>query len=196
MGGKIDESARRQSSRGRPNDDLDIARSRQSSQMFQPWLKKCAGWGKVCCLKPHKAKVKGKPLRGAATTETTLCPGEFSGLRPVPYDCTKFANCWKGAAVIQSCGPGTHFNARTLVCDWPAKANCSLTSINVQTSFSSTISIGATSEEIEEDDSDETEYDDLDYELWDLTLNGYARAGFGPRKKITFPGKRKLDHLV
>ena len=53
-----------------------------------------------------------------------LCPSGYSGLRPVPYDCTKFANCWKGRPVIQSCGPGTHFNARYSVCDWPGKANC------------------------------------------------------------------------
>ena len=59
---------------------------------------------------------------------TTLCPGDYTGLRPVPYDCTKFANCWKGAAVIQSCGPGTHFNAKYSVCDWPRKANCKVIS--------------------------------------------------------------------
>ena len=46
----------------------------------------------------------------------------------MPYDCTKFANCWKGAAVIQSCGPGTHFNAKYSVCDWPRKANCKVIS--------------------------------------------------------------------
>lgn len=55
---------------------------------------------------------------------STLCPGDYTGLRPVPYDCTKFANCWKGTTFIQSCGPGTHFNPKYSVCDWPNKANC------------------------------------------------------------------------
>ena len=25
-----------------------------------------------------------------------LCPSDFSGLAPYPYDCKKFVNCWKG----------------------------------------------------------------------------------------------------
>ena len=48
-------------------------------------------------------------------------PGSYE---PVPGDCTKFANCWKGNPIIQSCGPGTHFNPTNSVCDWPSKANC------------------------------------------------------------------------
>ena len=51
----------------------------------------------------------------------------------MPHDCTKFANCWKGTAFIQSCGPGTHFNARYSVCDWPHKANCQVVPVTSTT---------------------------------------------------------------
>ena len=86
----------------------------------------------------------------------------------MPYDCTKFANCWKGKAFIQSCGPGTHFNARYSVCDWPNKANCALSPVN-------------TTNEEQNNIEDNTEYEyeddfDTDEEIWDLSL--FARSGF------------------
>ena len=28
--------------------------------------------------------------------EDDLCPSDYSGLSPYPYDCKKFVNCWKG----------------------------------------------------------------------------------------------------
>ena len=115
----------------------------------------------MCCKDPNfrPPSPKSKPVSNSSnrnlmnTNTKNLCPSGYSGLRPVPYDCTKFANCWKGRAIIQSCGPGnidftekikllnfyfifkkilffswnllgTHFNARYSVCDWPGKANC------------------------------------------------------------------------
>jgi hypothetical protein len=71
-----------------------------------------------------------------------------TGLAPHPTDCTKFLNCWQVSALrctarpsqprhrhtalispcsrqgkphIQSCGPGTVFNPRFSVCDYPHK---------------------------------------------------------------------------
>ena len=84
--------------------------------LFTPWLKNCPTRNEICCRDISKKK-PSKPTKN-------ICPSGYSGLRPVPGDCTKFANCWKGNPIIQSCGPGTHFNPTNSVCDWPSKANC------------------------------------------------------------------------
>lgn len=160
------------------------AASSQAAGIFQPWLKKCPGWRKVCCKEPIKSKLNGRALGTAATTTTTLCPGEYTGLRPVPNDCTKFANCWKGAAVIQSCGPGTHFNAIHSVCDWPSKARCSTTSV---TSSSSMVSTTATVSQEPNEDSLDDDFEDDWNEIWDLSLNGYARSGRQNLGQIVYP---------
>ncbi|GLG96514.1 Neurotrypsin, partial [Gryllus bimaculatus] len=56
------------------------------------------------------------------------CPGRaFSGLAPHPTDCRKFLNCWNGAPFVQECGPGTVFNPRILVCDFPYRVKCNQT---------------------------------------------------------------------
>jgi hypothetical protein len=55
---------------------------------------------------------------------STLCPSDFSGVVAYPFDCNKFANCWKGKPTIQNCAPGTQFNAKLGQCDFPHKANC------------------------------------------------------------------------
>ncbi|XP_019876354.1 peritrophin-1-like [Aethina tumida] len=39
-------------------------------------------------------------------------------------DCTKFCQCANGTPVLKDCGPGTHFNPRLNVCDWPQNAGC------------------------------------------------------------------------
>ena len=142
IGGKVENSTQRQSWRGQRANLRP-----QKSGIFQPWLKRCRGWRKVCCKKPTKPKVKGKPL----AKKVKICPGEFTGLRPVPGDCSKFANCWKGAATIQSCGPGTHFNSKHQVCDWPSKANCTLTSLEISTS--SVVKVSNDVNSSEEDDN-------------------------------------------
>ena len=69
----------------------------------------------MCCKDPNfrPPSPKSNPVSNSSsnrnlmnTNTKNLCPSGYSGLRPVPYDCTKFANCWKGRAIIQSCGPG------------------------------------------------------------------------------------------
>jgi len=42
-----------------------------------------------------------------------------------PFDCNKFINCWKGRGNLQSCAPGTKFNPKLRICDFPHKFNCS-----------------------------------------------------------------------
>lgn len=42
----------------------------------------------------------------------------------VPGDCESFQACLWGRFEVFRCAPGLHFNARTRICDWPARANC------------------------------------------------------------------------
>lgn len=55
---------------------------------------------------------------------TPKCPDGAYGLVPHPYNCAKFMNCHGGRTFIQDCGPGTHFNPQTQVCDWPQNVKC------------------------------------------------------------------------
>ena len=72
----------------------------------------------------RRTKLKSK----SSASASSLCPGnDYSGLHPFPSDCGKFVNCWKGRAFVQDCAPGTQFNARSLQCDFPAKAGCKAT---------------------------------------------------------------------
>ncbi|XP_076174127.1 uncharacterized protein LOC143150024 [Ptiloglossa arizonensis] len=48
----------------------------------------------------------------------------FSGLanadlRLYKADCSKYLNCDRGRCFVMSCGPGTEFNPRIGVCDYP-----------------------------------------------------------------------------
>ncbi|XP_033240431.1 uncharacterized protein teq isoform X4 [Drosophila pseudoobscura] len=52
------------------------------------------------------------------------CPPQFSGVVSYPYDCHRYVNCHNGSPTIQTCAPGTLFNARTLVCDHPSNVAC------------------------------------------------------------------------
>ncbi|KAJ4451917.1 hypothetical protein ANN_03395 [Periplaneta americana] len=56
-----------------------------------------------------------------------------TGLAPHPTDCRKFFNCWMGTAHTQQCGPGTLFNPRTLVCDFPYNVVCATTTSTTTT---------------------------------------------------------------
>ena len=77
----------------------------------------------------------------AKKSSNSFCPGDFSGaahhtcphvshcntvsgLRAVPGVCDRFVTCYKGAARVQQCPPGTHFCVKSLMCDWPTKAVC------------------------------------------------------------------------
>ncbi|SPP85382.1 blast:Scavenger receptor cysteine-rich domain-containing group B protein [Drosophila guanche] len=52
------------------------------------------------------------------------CPPQFSGVVAYPYDCHRYVNCHHGSPTIQTCAPGTLFNAQTLVCDHPSNVAC------------------------------------------------------------------------
>ncbi|KAI9586702.1 probable chitinase 10 [Glossina fuscipes] len=50
------------------------------------------------------------------------CNGEE--IVPYPGDCTKFLFCLWNRFQAGECGPGSHFNAETGMCDWPNSARC------------------------------------------------------------------------
>ena len=79
----------------------------------------------IAVTRPER-QTKGSSKSSASVS--SLCPGnDYSGLHPFPSNCGKFVNCWKGRAFVQDCAPGTEFNAKSLQCDFPAKADCKAT---------------------------------------------------------------------
>ncbi|XP_043866150.1 uncharacterized protein LOC6586608 isoform X5 [Drosophila mojavensis] len=63
----------------------------------------------------------------SATTqaqEQVACPSHFRGLKPYEHDCHRFINCAEGRPVIQTCGPGTAFNAVIQTCDHQSQVSC------------------------------------------------------------------------
>ena len=84
----------------------------------------------IAVTKPERQTLSSRRVKSSPST-SSLCPGnDYSGLQPFPADCGKFVNCWKGRAFVQDCAPGTEFNARSLQCDFPAKADCKATHSN------------------------------------------------------------------
>ncbi|KRG07750.1 uncharacterized protein Dmoj_GI16850, isoform D [Drosophila mojavensis] len=65
---------------------------------------------------------------GLSTTtqaqEQVACPSHFRGLKPYEHDCHRFINCAEGRPVIQTCGPGTAFNAVIQTCDHQSQVSC------------------------------------------------------------------------
>ena len=59
----------------------------------------CLAYRKICCKDPDYQTQSVNKLK--SISQNDLCPSGYTGLRPVPYDCKKFANCWKGVPAIQ-----------------------------------------------------------------------------------------------
>ena len=69
-------------------------------------------------------KAKAKKVKCKTMGSNSFCPGDYTGPRPIPGICTKFAECYKGTAIVKNCPPGTHFCINSKLCDWPNKAVC------------------------------------------------------------------------
>ncbi|XP_030561181.1 uncharacterized protein LOC115762940 isoform X1 [Drosophila novamexicana] len=54
----------------------------------------------------------------------TACPPQFRGLKPYAHDCHRFISCANGRSTIQTCSPGTAFNALTGTCDHLSQVAC------------------------------------------------------------------------
>ncbi|XP_064108356.1 uncharacterized protein LOC135216798 [Macrobrachium nipponense] len=73
----------------------------------------------------QRAKDKGKRLLNklGVKNSASLCLRP-DGLFPYLKDCKKFVNCHKSKPHLQTCSPGTLFNAIKEVCDFPSKVVC------------------------------------------------------------------------
>lgn len=58
------------------------------------------------------------------TNKNVRCKLGVSGIYPHPYDCSRFLNCDRGTTFVQDCGPGTAFNPKLSVCDYPEFVKC------------------------------------------------------------------------
>ncbi|XP_017049583.1 uncharacterized protein LOC108093796 isoform X2 [Drosophila ficusphila] len=67
----------------------------------------------------------GHGLSSYGADQRQACPAHFTGLVAYPHDCHRYVNCYQGSPTIQTCSPGTLFNAKTLVCDHPNNVDCS-----------------------------------------------------------------------
>lgn len=67
--------------------------------------------------------------RSFITTKTgqPKCPEGFQGITRHPTDCKKFLNCANGQTFVQDCAPGTLFNPKNGICDFPYNVNCDAT---------------------------------------------------------------------
>ncbi|KAF8789909.1 Major mite allergen Der p 23 like protein [Argiope bruennichi] len=68
-------------------------------------------------------------VKGISSNDTTefKCPNRF-GLYPDAKNCSKFYHCSHWIAYHKTCPSKLHFSSVLLVCDWPYKAGCSLSS--------------------------------------------------------------------
>ena len=109
-------------------DQRMVQPKRKSKQnTFDPLQKVCGGQFEICCkgeCKENARKAKAKKAKRKAIGSNSFCPGDYSGPRPIPGICTKFAECYKGTAIVKNCPPGTHFCIHSKLCDWPSKVVC------------------------------------------------------------------------
>ncbi|KAH8335287.1 hypothetical protein KR074_005359, partial [Drosophila pseudoananassae] len=54
----------------------------------------------------------------------SACPPQYTGVVAYPHDCHRYINCYNGSPTIQTCAPGTLFNAKILECDHPNNVEC------------------------------------------------------------------------
>lgn len=74
------------------------------------------------------------------TTEVSVIPGPINTMpvvidgetcqvgeyRANPYDCNEYYRCVYGQLTLQHCAGGLHWNQNGLLCDWPARAMCTV----------------------------------------------------------------------
>ncbi|CAK9798859.1 Probable chitinase 10 [Anthophora quadrimaculata] len=70
-----------------------------------------------CIRKPAK-----RASLVASNAKSTQCTS--NSFTSVPGDCERFQACVWDHYEVFHCAPGLHFNQRTKICDWPARANC------------------------------------------------------------------------
>lgn len=70
------------------------------------------------------ANILSRNLRVPKSVTQPSCPQEFAGLMPNYTDCSKFISCNNGQSVTMDCAPGTLFDTKKNICDFPHNALC------------------------------------------------------------------------
>ncbi|XP_017770765.1 PREDICTED: uncharacterized protein LOC108558378 isoform X2 [Nicrophorus vespilloides] len=92
--------------------------------LFNPNSLECDHADKVKCITgPKNHNLRFIDEEKSATTEAK-CPRGFSGIIPHYGDCAKFVKCGNGIAHEMDCPPGTFFDIKTNMCDYPQKVDC------------------------------------------------------------------------
>ncbi|CAH2988058.1 unnamed protein product, partial [Chilo suppressalis] len=60
----------------------------------------------------------------AALAFPTDCPTAGEQLLPHDSDCSLYYQCVHGSKVVRNCAPGTHFDFKLQICNWPFLVNC------------------------------------------------------------------------
>lgn len=82
---------------------------------------------------PHQSinyQLTRRPHQKIKSSQEPKCPEFASGLHPHPGDCSKFLNCANGMSFVQDCAPGTLFNPKSKICDFPHNVKCEISSAN------------------------------------------------------------------
>ncbi|KAK9711184.1 Chitin binding Peritrophin-A domain [Popillia japonica] len=91
--------------------------------LFNPRTLQCDFKHKVSCVSgPRQAALTEKEALSEALQ--ARCPQGFSGIIPHYTNCAKFINCNNGVEFVMDCAPGTLFDTKTNMCDYPHKATC------------------------------------------------------------------------
>jgi hypothetical protein len=62
---------------------------------------------------------------GIDTLEGEECTTDSNwSLKPHPYDCTKYLNCYKGKTLVKTCADGYEFDSKIPICVAPGYAQC------------------------------------------------------------------------
>ncbi|XP_057664707.1 uncharacterized protein LOC130899046 [Diorhabda carinulata] len=90
---------------------------------------------KVCNVNDPNCRQTKKPI----TNTEPVCPNGSVGLHNHPTDCKKYLSCASGQTYVMDCAPGTLFNEKTGMCDFPSNVKCEVTTDEDATDPSETV---------------------------------------------------------
>ncbi|CAG9862414.1 unnamed protein product [Phyllotreta striolata] len=83
---------------------------------------------KICNLNDNSCRQQPSVITTQQVTNTQpVCPHGLVGMHKHPTDCKKFLQCGSGQTFVMDCAPGTLFNAKTGMCDFPYNVQCETT---------------------------------------------------------------------
>ncbi|CAK1593527.1 unnamed protein product [Parnassius mnemosyne] len=109
-----------------------VERSCGPGTVFNPELQVCDWPRNVNCTTNgnppdiDSGEGSGDPDMDTEDPLVTDCPSDFDQHKLLPHEteCNKFYQCVFGEKVERECAPGTYFNPKLEVCDWPRNVEC------------------------------------------------------------------------